>query len=870
MATLVISRRSTRSSLACALIAAACALGLMARPAAPHHGAGTGRAGVASIPLAARGPISAALGRGEPAYRLRGLRAGNPAQRLRVRFSRRGVEVVSGGARFGLMAAAFGRSGAMAPVAPAVPGVSANRVTYAHGSMSEWYANGPLGIEQGFDVATRPHGAGALTISLALSGGLNARLAHGSVLLSGRGVSLRYGGLVAADTRGRTLPARLAVVRGHILIRVDDRRARYPLHIDPFVEQAKLEAVGDSDPFAVSVAVSGNTVVVGAVGANSLQGAAYVFVKPPGGWADVVPTAQAAKLTASDGAPGDELGTSVAIDGGTIIAGASERKLGTNDRQGAAYLFGEPPGGWADATETAELTAGDGEADDALGQSVAISGATAVAGAPGHAPLGAGHHGAAYVFVKPRRGWRSFVNEHCCQQTAELTSSDGPAGNLLGSSVAISGDTIVAGAPTLSGAAPGAAYVFVRPATGWADALQDAKLTAGDGVPGDYLGTSVAIDGGTIVAGAPHHFAGDSDFLGAVYVYVRPAGGWTGGVESAEAAVDRGQPVHELGASVAISGNRVVAGAPGLPTAGAAYEFVMPSGGWASTPHICCPAARFTASDPSAQLVFGDEVAVSGDTIVAGTKGQAEYVFGPTPSVSISTPADGAVYTQGQVVDAAFACADEPGGPGPPPSCLAPVAGGAPIDTQTPGPHTFTVTATNNAGATVSRTTSYSVVASTHTTPTPPGTTTTPTLALLAPVISAARETHKTWREGTALAHISAHRKKKPPVGTTFSFSLNEPASVALSFSRATGGRKAHGRCVAATAKNRHASRCTRTVAEGTLTLTGHQGTNKIGFAGRVSKTKKLKRGRHAVTIAATNAQHQRSAPQSLTFTIVA
>ena len=112
---------------------------------------------------------------------------------------------------------------------------SADRVTYARGPVREWWANGPLGLEQGFDIARRPAGSGALTLSLAVSG--SARLDHGTVLLPG---GLRYAGLRATDARGRSLRAWLQVRNGRILVRVDDRGARYPLRIDPFVEQAEL------------------------------------------------------------------------------------------------------------------------------------------------------------------------------------------------------------------------------------------------------------------------------------------------------------------------------------------------------------------------------------------------------------------------------------------------------------------------------------------------------------------------------------------------------------------------------------------------------------------------------------------------------
>jgi hypothetical protein len=110
------------------------------------------------------------LARGEPAYRVAGLRARNPAQRLRVGFSRAGVAIASGRARFRIALSAYGYSSAVRPLGVVAPVARANRVSYRRGSLREWYANGPLGVEQGFDVAARPRaGGGPVTFSLALT-----------------------------------------------------------------------------------------------------------------------------------------------------------------------------------------------------------------------------------------------------------------------------------------------------------------------------------------------------------------------------------------------------------------------------------------------------------------------------------------------------------------------------------------------------------------------------------------------------------------------------------------------------------------------------------------------------------------------------
>jgi hypothetical protein len=110
---------------------------------------------------------------------------------------------------------------------------------------------------------------------------------------------------------------------------------------------------------------------------------------------------------------------------------------------------------------------------------------------------------------------------------------------------------------------------------------------------------------------------------------------------------------------------------------------------------------------------------------------------------------------------------------------------------------------------------------------------------------------------------------KKVPVGTTFSFHINQQARIRLAFRKQTNGRDVRRRCVAQTANNEHESRCTRTVDAGTLRLSAHPGVQKIHFDGRVSRTRKLKPGRYALTIVATNSTGHPSNPKTLKFTIV-
>jgi hypothetical protein len=141
-----------------------------------------------------------------------------------------------------------------------------------------------------------------------------------------------------------------------------------------------------------------------------------------------------------------------------------------------------------------------------------------------------------------------------------------------------------------------------------------------------------------------------------------------------------------------------------------------------------------------------------------------------------------------------------------------------------------------------------------------------PTPALAAPTITAAHESASTWREGSRLAQIS---RKKSPVGTTFSFVLNEQARVSFSFNQRVTGRVVGGRCAAKTRKNATRKTCKRTVTVGTLSFSGHAGTNKVVFQGLISRSKRLTSGRYTLEITATNPAGARSAPTSLSFTIV-
>jgi hypothetical protein len=182
------------------------------------------------------------------------------------------------------------------------------------------------------------------------------------------------------------------------------------------------------------------------------------------------------------------------------------------------------------------------------------------------------------------------------------------------------------------------------------------------------------------------------------------------------------------------------------------------------------------------------------------------------------------------------------------------------IVASSPGSYVCEVTASNQAGPTTQSSAAVTIAAPSQ----PPASSPTPTLAL-----TDLSETAKTWRAGNALAAISSKRKgrTKPPIGTTFSFALNEPASVRFTFTKPAGGRKVAGKCVAQTKKSEHRHRCTRTVIAGALTFSAHAGTNEVRFDGRITKRERLKPGSYVLLVTAT-AAGEHSTTSRLSFTI--
>ena len=374
------------------------------------------------------------------------------------------------------------------------------------------------------------------------------------------------------------------------------------------------------DFFGGGVAISGDTAIVGAFledAGGSSAGAAYVSVRDQGGpdnWGEVK------KLTASDAEAFDEFGYRVAVSGDTAVVGARLEDAGDTDA-GAAYVFQRDQGGTDNWGEVKKLTASDAQTDDQFGTSVAISGDTAVVGG------GSG----AYLFERNQGGPDTWG------EVKKLTASDTTDFDAFGVGVAISGATAIVGAFLKDTGAnnAGAAYVFQRDQGGAGNWGEVKKLTASDAQANDWFGESVAVGGDTVVVGARFEGSGGS-LAGAAYVFQRDQGGTDNWGEVKKLTASDAQAKDNFGISVAISGNRAVAGAHlegpvGFSGFGAAYVFQRDEGGAGNWGEV----QKLTASDAQAGDRFGESVAASGDTAVVGARVEnaggsaagAAYVF---------------------------------------------------------------------------------------------------------------------------------------------------------------------------------------------------------------------------------------------------
>jgi hypothetical protein len=618
--------------------------------------------------------------------------ASNPGQDWRAVFDGQGFLTEPHGEtwRWGLELKAYGIGDSINPVEGSAKISAAEaRLSYRWSDhFEEWFRNDGRGLEQGWTLSERPAGAAneVLRLDLAVRGDLRPVVdseGSGVNFVEKDGVTaLTYGGLKAWDTTGRSLTTRFVSSGGQLIIEVDERGATYPVTIDPVAQQAYLKASnpGESDEFGTSVAISGDTIVVGAPyedsGTNTINsvpneaapdaGAAYVFVRDGAVWS------QQAYLKALNSGTLDGFGTSVSIDGDTIVIGAAyeaSNSIGVNSSpnnnlpdSGAAYVFTRSGVTWSPQAYLKPISVG----ADQFGIAVGISGDTVVVGArfedsstvgintlPNELALEAG---AAYVFARSGVTWT---------QQAYLKADNTGADDRFGEAVAISGDTVVIGAsiedsgttgvnsvPDESVTDSGAAYVFSRSGAIWS---QEAYLKASNPGGADRFGSSVALSGNTLIVGAfyedssttgvnslPNESAIDS---GAAYIFTRSGVTWS---QQAYLKASNTGSGDFFGITVAVSGNTVAVGASdedssstgmnsvpneGSQDSGAAYVFTGVGNVWGLRSYL-------KADNTGESDRFGTSVAMAGDTVVVGSALEATgfdgagaaYVFTITPA----------------------------------------------------------------------------------------------------------------------------------------------------------------------------------------------------------------------------------------------
>jgi hypothetical protein len=359
------------------------------------------------------------------------------------------------------------------------------------------------------------------------------------------------------------------------------------------------------DRFGYSTGISGDTVVLGAYAEDTggaSAGAAYVFTRSGTTWT------QQQKLVASDAQQSDSFGRNSDISGDTVVVGAWGEDTGGTDA-GAAYVFTRSGTTW---TQQQKLVASDAAASDQFGKEVVIQGDTIVVGALQENS----YKGAVYVFTRSGTTWT---------QQQKLVASDAQADDYFGRSVAIDGDTIIAGAAEedTGGSAAGAAYVFTRSGTTW---TQQQKLVASDAQASDFFGYSTAISGDTVVVGAFGEDTGSSS-AGAAYVFTRSGTTWS---QQQKIQASDLQASDYFGRALAIGGDTVVLTAPGVgANVGAAYIFTRSGTTWSQQKKI-------TASDAASSDYFGWRTDIDGSTVVVGA---------PTTSASSSVSGYAYVFT---------------------------------------------------------------------------------------------------------------------------------------------------------------------------------------------------------------------------------
>ncbi|MCB1775372.1 MAG: FG-GAP repeat protein, partial [Gammaproteobacteria bacterium] len=333
--------------------------------------------------------------------------------------------------------------------------------------------------------------------------------------------------------------------------------------------QAKLLASDGAanDLFGFSTAISGDTALIGAIGADcpagSNCGAAYVFTRSGAAWS------QQAKLTPMTQVQEVEFGISVSLDDDTALVGAyldDDCPVGLNC--GSAYVF---TGSGATWTEQQKLKPIDPEPGAQFGISVSLKGDTALVGSDTDDCLAGADCGSAYVFTRSGASW---------SQHDKLVASDFDAGQNFGRRVSLVEGMALIGAwgdDCTAGADCGAAYVFTQTGVDW---NEQSKLTASDADQGDEFGISVALTGETALIGSRLNDCADGVGCGSAYVFTRSGMTWN---EQMKLTASDASADDQLGRSVAVDGDTALIGAwfadsDSVARSGAAYFYTFPCG----------------------------------------------------------------------------------------------------------------------------------------------------------------------------------------------------------------------------------------------------------------------------------------------------
>jgi hypothetical protein len=376
-------------------------------------------------------------------------------------------------------------------------------------------------------------------------------------------------------------------------------------------ELALLTGSQHDTEFGSAVAISGNRLVIGAVGADGYRGSAYVFELGSSGWEETT------RLSLADGDTFDRFGASVAIDGSVLAVGVPSREPSWT---GAVYVYELVGTDWVESTHFN----GSGAAD-ALGMGVDLDGDRLV--------VGAALAGEVFSYVRSGMDW--VMEAHL----------SGPSSSSFGFSVSLDGDTLAVGAPGddhTTRQAEGAIYVYVLGEEGWT--LQ-ARLEADPGIEYAHLGRGVDLSGDTIVASAH----GEDTQTGSAYVFERTGSSWA---QVARLQALEPHPWQEFGAAVAIDGDDIAVGCTSDSTfgtsAGSVYWYQRSGGAWNLR-------ALLRASDANTSDQLGKAVDVQNGVVFAGAEHPGVYggvfVYEPTCG-SVESYCPAAPNSTGQAAEA--------------------------------------------------------------------------------------------------------------------------------------------------------------------------------------------------------------------------